>query len=197
MHVVYKSDGPDKPAITLTPNTSVYYVEDSLTIQCSSNSNPPPVFTWSFKPHNKSGVTMIEYSNNKSKIMFPSLKAEDSGIYICMVNNLARPHFLNTSANVSVLPKISEREYSGCKQCGYTETCQQSDEKTVCVVNIWMPIAVVCILLSAAFAVSSIIMIRQRKRTRESTTTNNILNENRYVTLLCPPFNILSHNLQT
>lgn len=197
MHVVYKSDGPDKPAITLTPNTSVYYVEDSLTIQCSSNSNPPPCFTWSFKPHNKSGVTRIEYFNNKSKIMFSSLKAEDSGIYICMVNNLARPHLLNTSANVSVLPKLSEREYSDCNQCGYTETCLQSDEKTVCRVNIWMPIAMICILLSAAFAVSSIIMIRQRKRTHKSTTTNNILNENRYVTLLCPPLNILSHNLQT
>lgn len=197
MHVVYKSDGPDKPAITLTPKKSVYYVEDSLTIQCSSDSNPPPIFTWSFKPHNKSGDTRIEYSNDKSELVFSSLKAEDSGIYICIVNNSAGPHFLNTSVNVSVLPKISEREYSGCNQCGYTETCQQSDEKTVCKVNIWMPIAMVCILLSAAFAVSSIIMIRQRKRTPERNTTNNILNENRYVTLLCPPFNILPHNLQT
>lgn len=196
MHVIFKTDGPDKPAITLTPNKPVYAVEDQLTIQCISDSNPPPVFTWSFKPHNKSRDTRIKHSNDSSKLVFSSLKIEDSGIYICTVNNSARPHFLNTSANFSVLPKILERENSGCNQCGYIETCQQDDEKTVCIVNIWLPIAVVFILLSAAFAVSSVVMIRQRNRAQENTATNNILTENRYV-VLDPLFNFLLHHLQT
>lgn len=184
MHVVHNLDGPDKPTITLVPNKPAYYVGEFLTIHCSSDSNPPPVFTWSFKPQNESGDTRIEYSNDKSELVFSSLKTEDSGIYMCTVNNLPRPNFLNTSYNVSVLPKISERGYSGCNQCGYIEICQQNNEKTVCVVNIWMPIAMVCILLSATFAVSSIVMIRQRKRIQESTATDNILIENRYVTML-------------
>lgn len=171
--------GPDKPTITLTPHKTIYSIGDPLTIQCITESNPPPVFTWIFTPFNKSGGTRVEYSNDKSKKVFSSLKAEDSGIYICMVNNSARPHILNSSANVSVVPKISEREYSGCNQCGYIEICQQSNEKTVCVYNFWMPIAVVCILLSAAFAVSSIVMIKQRKKTQESTATNNISIENK------------------
>lgn len=173
--------GPDKPTINLTPHKTIYSIGDPLTIQCITKSNPPPVFTWIFKPHNKSGDTRVEYSNDKSKKMFSSLKAEDSGIYICMVNNSARPHILNSSANinVSVVPKISEREYSGCNQCGYMETCQQSNEKTVCVYNFWMPIAVVCILLSAVFAVSSIVMVKQRKKTQKSTATNNISIENK------------------
>lgn len=194
MHVVYKSDGPDKPTITLTPQKTIYSIGDPLTIQCITKSNPPPVFTWIFKPHNKSGDTRIEYSNNKSKIVFSSLKAEDSGIYICMVNNSARPHILNSSANVSVVPRISEREYSSCNQCGYMETCQQSNEKTVCVYNFWMPIAVVCILLSTAFAVSSIVMVKQRKKTQEITATNTISIENKYVPLLCSPFFIILCN---
>lgn len=171
--------GPDKPTITLTPQKTIYSIGDPLTIQCITESNPPPVFTWIFKPHNKSGDTRVEYSNNKSKMVFSSLKAEDSGIYICMVNNSARPHILNSSAYVSVVPKISEREYSGCNQCGYIEICQQSNQKTVCVYNFWMPIAVVCILLSAVFAVSSIVMVKQRKKTQESTTTSNISIENK------------------
>lgn len=191
MHVVYKSDGPDKLTIHLTPKKTIYSIGDPLTIQCITESNPPPVFTWIFKPHNKSGDTRSEYSNNKSKIMFSSLKAEDSGIYICMVNNSARPHILNSSANVSVVPKISEREYSSCNQCGYMETCQQSNEKTVCVYNFWMPIAVVCILLSTAFAVASTVMIMQRKRTQERIATNNILIENRYVDYCVPPLTFL------
>lgn len=196
MHVVYKSDGPDKPTINLTPHKTIYSIGDPLTIQCITKSNPPPVFTWIFKPHNKYGDTRVEYSNDKSKKMFSSLKAEDSGIYICMVNNSARPHILNSSANinVSVVPKISEREYSGCNQCGYMETCQQSNEKTVCVYNFWMPIAVVCILLSAVFAVSSIVMVKQRKKTQESTATSNISIENKYVPLLCSPFFIILCN---
>lgn len=198
MHVVYKSDGPDKPTINLTPHKTIYSIGDPLTIQCITKSNPPPVFTWIFKPHDKSGDTRVEYSNDKSKKMFSSLKAEDSGIYICMVNNSARPHILNSSANinVSVVPKISEREYSGCNQCGYMETCQQSNEKTVCVYNFWMPIAVVCILLSTAFAVSSIVMVKQRKKTQESTATNNISIENKYVPLLNFLFFIILCNLQ-
>lgn len=193
MHVVYKSDGPDKPTINLTPHKTIYFIGDPLTIQCITESNPPPVFTWIFKPH---GDTRVEYSNDKSKKVFSSLKAEDSGIYICMVNNSARPHILNSSANVSVVPKISEREYSGCNQCGYMETCQQSNEKTVCVYNFWMPIAVVCILLSTAFAVSSIVMVKQRKKTQEITATNNISIENKYVPLLYFLFFIILCNLQ-
>lgn len=185
--------GPDKPAITLTPNKPVYAVEDQLTIQCISDSNPPPVFTWSFKPHNKSRDTRIKHSNDSSKLVFSSLKIEDSGIYICTVSNSARPHFLNTSANFSVLPKILERENSGCNQCGYIETCQQDDEKTVCIVNIWLPIAVVFILLSAAFAVSSVVMIRQRNRAQENTATNNILTENRSPPSVATPEKVELH----
>lgn len=193
LHVVYKSDGPGTPAVVLSPNKPAYFVGEFLTIQCSSDSNPPPVFTWSFKPQNKSGDTRIEYFQYKSKLVFHSLKTENAGTYTCTVNNATNN--LNMTSFVFVHVKNSERIYTGCDQCGYIETCQQSNEKTVCIVNIWMPIAVVCILLSATFAVSSIAMIRQRKRTQESTATNNIIFENRLVTLWFKfqPFNILSH----
>lgn len=177
----------------MTPNKQAYFVGEFLTIQCSSDSNPPPAFTWSFKPQNKSGNTRIKYSQDKSKLVFHSLKTENAGTYTCIVNNMTNNS--NMASFVFVHVKNSVRIYTGCDQCGYIETCQQSDEKTVCTVNIWMPIAVVCILLSTAFAVSSIVMIRQRKRTQESTATNNIILENRLVTLWFKfqPFNILSH----
>lgn len=181
MHVVHKSDGPDQPKVTLTPFKSVYYDGEFLTIQCSSDSNPPPAFTWSFKPQNKSGDTRIEYFQDKFKLVFHSLKTENAGTYTCIVNNMTNNP--NMTSFVFVHVKNSERKYTNCDQCGYIETCQQSDEKTVCAVNFWMPIAVVCILLSAAFAVSSTVLIMQRKRTQESIATNNIVFENRLVTL--------------
>lgn len=172
----------------------MYFAGDSLTIQCTTDSNPPPVFTWSFQPYNKSEE---KHLNDTFKLVFDSVQTENSGTYTCTVINTARPNFPNMTSSVSVNVKKSERIYSDCDQCGYIETCQQSGEKTVCVVNIWMPIAVVCILLSAAFAVASTVMIMQRKRTQESIATNNILIENRYVKLLRPPFNIPSNKLQT
>lgn len=131
----------------------------------------------------------IEHSN-KAKLLFERIQTKNAGTYTCTVINTARPNYPNMTSFVSIYVKNTERIFTGCDQCGYIEICQQSDEKTVCAVNIWMPVAVVCILLSTAFAVSSIVMIRQRKRTQESTATNDILIENRYLTLLCPPLNL-------
>lgn len=159
----------------MIPTKSMYSVGEPLTIKCITYSNPRPVFIWSLRPHNKSEEKLIE----QSKLVFDSVQTENAGTYTCTVINTARPNYPNMSSFVTILVKNSERIYTGCDQCRSIETCQQSNEKTVCVVNIWMPIAVVCILLSASFAVSSIIMIRQRKKTKESTATNNILIENR------------------
>lgn len=168
----------------------MYFVGDPLTIQCTTDSNPPPVLTWSFQPDKKNKE--IEHST-KDKLVFDSLHTKDAGTYICTVINTARPSYPNMTSFVSIYVNNSERikSMSVCDQCGYIETCQQSGEKTVCTVNFWMPIAVVCILLSAAFAVASTVMIMQRKRTQESIATNNILIENRYVNYCVLPLTFL------
>lgn len=168
----------------------MYFVGDPLTFHCTTDSNPQPVFTWSFQPYNKSEE---KHLNDTFKLVFDSVQTKNSGTYTCTVNNTARPNSPNMtfSSSVFVYVKKSEIIYSDCDQCGYIETCQQSGEKTVCVVNIWMPIAVVCILLSAAFAVASTVMIMQRKRTKESIATNNILIENRYEDYCVPPLTFL------
>lgn len=165
----------------------MYFAGDSLTIQCTTDSNPPPVFIWNFRPKNKiEEMPISEHSNKTTKttrVVFDRIQTKNAGTYTCTVINSARPNYPNMTSSVSIYVNNSERikSMSVCDQCGYIETCQQSGEKTVCVVNIWMPIAVVCILLSAAFAVASTVMIMQRKRTKESIATNNILIENRYV----------------
>lgn len=171
--------GPDKPTITLTPHKTMYSIGDHLTLQCITDSNPPPVFTWSFRPYNKSEEMPIEHAYKSANLVFNSFQTKNAGIYTCAVINTARPGYPIMTSLVSISVNNSERIKSVCDQCGYIETCQQTSEKTVCSVNIWMPIAVVCILLSSAFAVSSTVMIMQRKRTQEKTATNNILIENR------------------
>lgn len=110
---------------------------------------------------------------------------------------MARPNYLNMRSFVSVYVKKNQRIFTGCEQYGYIETCQQSNERTVCNFNIWVPITVIFTLLSVAFVVSSSVLIMEWKRAHKSTTFNNILNEHRYVSFLCPLFYIPLLNLQT
>lgn len=167
--------GPDNPSVTLTPKKSMYSIGDSLTIHCKTDSYPLPFFSWIFQPHNESKRRPIERFSNISKIELKSLKPEDSGHYTCIVINLARTNSTNKTSSISVYVENSEKMYTaGCDQCGYIETCQQSERSIVCSPNMWVPIAVVFILLSATFAFSSIVLLMQRKGTRENTASGNV-----------------------
>lgn len=167
--------GPDNPTITLTPKKSMYSIGDSLTIHCETKSYPLPVFSWSFQLHNESKQRPIDHFSNISELVLTNLKHEDSGNYMCIVINLARPNSSHKTSTISVYVGNSEKMYTaGCDQCGYIETCQQSKRSTVCIPNMWVPISVVFILLSATFAVSSIVMLIQRKRTKENTVSDNV-----------------------
>ncbi|XP_065939769.1 uncharacterized protein [Magallana gigas] len=159
--------GPDKPVITLTPLKSFYFVGDHLTIQCITDSNPPPVFTWKFHPHNKSLETVIKTSSDVSKLVFYTLQTTDSGTYSCTATNAARLNSENVTSSVSIYVSHSEMSNQGCNQCGYLTVCQQYDGKTVCVTNKWVPIAIVFILISVSFAAASIVLIKNKSASED------------------------------
>lgn len=160
------------PTVTLIPYKTMYSIGDPLTINCTTDSNPPPVFTWSFLPYNKSEEMPIEQSNKNAMLVFDRIQTKNAGTYTCTVINTARPHYPNMTSFVSVSVKNSETIKSVCDQCGYFKTCQQNSEITVCIVDIWVPVAFVFILLSTAFAISSIVLIVQRKKSKEIIPTN-------------------------
>lgn len=169
------TDGPNEPAIRLNPSKALYFVGDLLTIQCIIDSNPPPVFTWKFHPHNKSLETVIENSWNVSKLVFNSLQTKDSGTYSCTATNAARPNSANVTSSVSFYVRHSEINYQGCNQCGYLKVCQQYDGKTECVTNKWVPIAIVFILISVSFAATSIVLIKNKRQRPKCITYSNIV----------------------
>lgn len=160
------------PAVTMKPSKSVYSVGDSLTIECSADSNPPPVFTWRFLSQNKT-EKQIELFHHKSSLTFISLHPTDSGTYTCTANNTARTKYSNTNS-VSVLVRISKKMSISCDHCGLTKICQHNNGRNECVFNIWIFIAFVFIITSATFLVTSIILIILRRRTLENTETNNM-----------------------
>ncbi|XP_065942226.1 neurotrimin-like isoform X3 [Magallana gigas] len=163
--------GPGIPAVTIKLSKSVNYVGDSLTIECSADSNPPPVFTWSFLFENKS-EEQIELPHHKSSLTFKSLHPTDSGTYTCTATNTARTKYSNTNS-VSVLVRISKEMSISCDHCGNTKICQHNNGRNECVFNIWIFIAFVFIITSVIFAVIFIIL---RRIPQKSTETNDKLN---------------------
>uniref|UniRef100_A0A8W8MR52 Ig-like domain-containing protein n=1 Tax=Magallana gigas TaxID=29159 RepID=A0A8W8MR52_MAGGI len=153
---------PDKPVITLTPVKYFYFVGDYLTIQCIADSNPPPVFTWKFQPHNKSLETVIKNSPDVSKLVYNTLQTTDSGTYSCTATNAARLNSANVTSSVSLYVRHAEISNQGCNQCAYIKVCQQYDGKTECVTNKWVPIAIVFILIRVSFAAASIVLIKNK-----------------------------------
>lgn len=160
------------PSVTLIPYKTIYSIGDPLTINCTTVSNPPPVFVWSFLPYNKSEEMPIEQSNKNAMLVFDGIQTKNAGTYTCTVFNAARPHYPNMTTSVSVNVKNSESIKSVCDQCGYFKTCQQNSENTVCILNKWVPITFVFILLSTAFAISSIVLITRGKKSKEIMSTN-------------------------
>lgn len=160
------------PAVTMIPSKSVYSVGDSLMIECSADSNPPPVFTWSHLSQNKT-EKQIELLHHKSSLTFISLHPTDSGTYTCTATNTARTKYSNTNS-VSVLVRISKKMSISCDHCGITKICQQNNGRNECVFNIWIFIAFVFIITSATFLVTSIILIILRRRKLENTETINM-----------------------
>lgn len=150
----------------------MYVVGDPLTIQCIADSNPPPVFVWSFQPYNKSAKTLVEHVHGNSKLDFESLQTTDSGTYFCTAINTARPNYPNASSSVSLYMRHLESSYNGCKQCGYLQICQQYNRDTKCVTNVWAPVAVVFIIVFVSFAVTTIILIIDKKNRSTSTTSS-------------------------
>lgn len=77
---------------------------------------------------------------------------------------------------------VTEKIFTGREQCWYIATCQQSNERTVCNFNIWVPITVIFILLSVAFVVSfSFLIMMWKKHIKALQQTIIILTETGFV----------------
>lgn len=162
--------GPDETAIMLVPSKSMYTVGESLTVQCTTKSNPPPAYRWYFQSNTTSKETLIELTDDK--LVFNSLQIENSGTYVCTVVNGARLNSPNASSHVSVFVE----KYHGCSQCRYIEICRRVDDEIMCIYNKWIHIAVVFMILSVTLGVTTIVLFIHRKRSQETKASNKIHN---------------------
>lgn len=169
------TDGPDETTISLTPNKSMHTVGDRLTIQCITDSNPPPTINLYFRPNGTFVERPMGLTDNK--LEFDSLQVTDSGTYTCTAVNKVGSNSPNATTRVSVFVK----RYYGCSQCRYIDTCQQNYDEIECIPNKWVPTAVVFMTLSVAFAVSSIVLFKTRKKTQENIASKHMNNTRYYL----------------
>lgn len=158
-------------------------------MHCIADSNPPSVFDWSFRPYYTSKETLVEHVHFNSKLVFDNLQTTDSGTYICTAINAARPNYSNASSSVSLYVVHSDSNYNGCKNCGYLQTCQQHNRDNVCVINVWVAIAVVFIIIFVSFAVTTILLIVNKKNRSTCITSRNRVHSQRYnyINIFIPP----------
>nr|XP_022332716.1 carcinoembryonic antigen-related cell adhesion molecule 5-like [Crassostrea virginica] len=168
--------GPDEPSVFLNPSKSSFYVGEDLTLSCSSDSNPPSNFTWTFQPTKHfHGIKAILCTSKPigSKLMLQNMQLNCSGEYTCTASNGLGTRVKNVSINVRVRVDNPQTTTSGCTQCGHTETCQYINGEANCITNAWIPVAIISILISFIFGMAVVALIKQTKNTKDGTPTNS------------------------
>ena len=172
VHVCFFIDGPDEPSVLLNPHKSSFYVGEDLTLSCSADSNPSSNFTWTFQPTKHfHGIKDLLCTNKTigSKLMFQNIKLDCSGEYTCTASN-----GLGTrSINVRIRVDNPQTMTTGCAQCSHTETCQYKNGEVNCITNVWIPVAIISILISFVFGIAITVLIKKKITNDGKQSTNS------------------------
>ncbi|XP_062578877.1 carcinoembryonic antigen-related cell adhesion molecule 6-like [Saccostrea cucullata] len=148
--------GPGTSTLTLVPFKDIYYIGDDLKLECFSDSNPPPIYSWTFQSTNNSEDTKYNISY-RSSLILNNLQINNSGNYTCSAFNTFNGKNFNVTSVVSISvrnPDIQAPLTCDSNPCQIGELCKEKDGQAVCGFNMWKAVSFIFIPLTVVFASS-------------------------------------------
>ncbi|XP_077454255.1 hemicentin-1-like [Stigmatopora argus] len=99
---LYISYGPDKMSLTISPSLEYHTVGSNINLTCSSDSRPPPLYTWFFNDNQQPGYG--------PEFRLETVLENQSGNYRCHAYNDKTLKSQNISSTITILAPISRVE---------------------------------------------------------------------------------------
>lgn len=173
-------DSPSKSRIQASFSNSRVFIGDNVNIECVSDGNPNPYYTWKFNSTDLMSSDKYTFSVNNSALSFTVTDITDSGYYQCVASNYFKGKLFNSLSNVTIT--VQERnklehllkmdKTCNGSPCSSVQNCVIKDRRAVCLVNIWIVIAIIFIIITFIFGMTTLSFILLR-RTQQLKTINN------------------------
>lgn len=153
-------------------------------MECISDGNPNPFYTWKFNSTDLMSSDKYTFSVNNSALSFTVTDFTDSGYYQCVASNYIKGKQFNSSSNVTIT--VQERNKlehllridKTCNEspCSSVQNCVVKDGRSFCLVNIWIVIAIVFIIITFILGMTtlSFILLRRTQQLKTIKNTNEM-----------------------
>lgn len=162
------------------PSTNLF-AGDIVELECVSDGNPSPNYTWIFNFTEVVTGTKYSLSGNNSKLSFTT-NLTDNGYYQCVSSNFFKEQMFNSSSYVVLTIQENNKENyplnmeptCSKKSCSLIQSCVLRNGSAHCSLNIWSIIAFVFIALTVISGAACVSLILSKKHQRKIDQTNGI-----------------------
>lgn len=171
-------DSSSNTKIEASFSNSRVFIGDHIVMKCTADGNPNPIYTWKFNLTDIMSSVKYTLSVNNSTLSFTVTDITDRGYYQCVASNYFKGTLFNSSSIVTLTAQeINEEKYSvelenTCNPCSLTESCVIENGRAICSVNIWIVIAIVFIIITVLFGMTTLRFIWLRRSQRLKTVNN-------------------------
>lgn len=176
--------GPSLTRIETSFSKSRCFVGDHVNMECFSDGNPYPNYTWRFNLTKVVSDAKYTLSVNKSVLSFTITNITDSGHYQCVASSNINGHLFNSSSNVTLV--VQEKDYEAdlsfieqpCSEnsCLIIEKCAFKDGRVNCSLNIWSVISFPFIALTFVLCTITISLVLSRKKQQKKDNIKKCFN---------------------
>lgn len=166
------TDSPSFTRIQASFSSSPVFIGEHVNMECNSDGNPNPNYTWKFNFTDVLSDAKYTFSNDKSELSFTITNITESGYYQCVASSKINGKLFNSSSNITLT--VQETHHGNypsnieqpCSEnsCLLIENCVVKNGKVNCSVNIWSVIAFLFIGLTFILCTLTITLVLSRNK---------------------------------